>query len=71
MMTKQGLERFVGTYVSTKVSIPSDRRGERIPAFTSLFVREMVGDQHFNLHWPGGRRAANQIHYTKLFLVAQ
>jgi hypothetical protein len=73
MMTKQGLERFVGTYAGTRVQIPSDRRGEMIPAYTTLFVKEIVGDQHFNLGWPGvaGRagRAANQIHHTKLFLT--
>ena len=61
-----GLERFVGHYVSTKERLPSDRRGETIPMGTSLFVLEMVGDQHFNLSWPGGRRAANQVHYSKL-----
>ena len=73
MMTKQDLERYVGTHVDTKVQIWSDRRGERIPAHTTLFVKEVVGEQHFNLTWPGlgGKRAANQIHYTKLFLTAR
>lgn len=61
-----GLERFVGKYVRTKAPIPSDRRGEIIPTGTSLLVLGMVGKQHFNLAWPGGRRAANQIHYSKL-----
>jgi hypothetical protein len=72
-MTKQELGKYVGTYVVTRERIPSDRRGEMIPALTDLFVRGMVGDQHFNLHWPGlgGKRAANQIHYTKLFLTAR
>ena len=73
-MTKQGLKRFVGTHVGTKVPVPSEwPGGEMIPAYTTLFVREMVGDQHFNLTWPGlgGKRAANQIHHTKLFLVAR
>lgn len=61
-----GLERFVGEYVTTKQSIPSDRRGETIPPGTDLLALEMVGEQHFNLVWPGGRRAANQVHYAKL-----
>ena len=62
------LKRYVGTYVTTRVDIPSDRRGETIPANTTLFVSEVVGTQHFHLTWPGGRRAANQVHYTKLYL---
>ncbi len=62
----EGLERYVGRYVTTKVSIPSDRRGETIPAGVSLLVLEMVGKEHFNLVYPGGGRAANQIHYKKL-----
>ena len=71
-MTKQELEKYVFTYTVTKVPVPSDRRGEMIPAYTDLFVRGMVGDQHFNLHWCGlgGRRAASQVHYSKLFLTA-
>lgn len=60
------LESYVGEYVTTKEQISSDKRGESIPPGTSLLVLEMVGDQHFNLVWPGGRRAANQIHYSKL-----
>ena len=73
MITKQRLKRYVGTHVGTKVQIPSDRRGEMIPACTTLFVKEIVGDQHFNLTWPGlgGKRAATQIHYTKLFLTGR
>ncbi|KKN29876.1 hypothetical protein LCGC14_0839540 [marine sediment metagenome] len=63
-----GLERFVGKYVVTKEPLPSDRRGETIPWNTTLFVLEMVGDEHFNLCWPGGLRAANQVHYSKLML---
>lgn len=62
-----GLERYVGESVTTKVPIPSDRRGETIPAGTSnLLVLEMVGEEHFNLVWPGGKRAANQVHVSKL-----
>lgn len=62
-----GFERFVGTHVVTKVEILSDRRGVWIPAGTTLFVHEMVGDQHFNLNWVGtNRRAASQVHYSKL-----
>ncbi len=65
----KGLERYVGSYVTTKVAIPSDRRGERIPAGTSnLLIESLNGTQHFNLVYPGGRRAANQVHYSKLFL---
>lgn len=60
------LERYVGTSVITKVAIPSDRRGETIPAGTHLLVSEMVGTQHFNLEWFNGKRAANQVHYKKL-----
>jgi hypothetical protein len=61
-----GLERFVGKLVKTKESIPSDRRGAMISAGVTLFVQEMVGNQHFNLAWLNGKRAANQIHYSKL-----
>jgi len=61
-----GLQRFVGQRVTTKVRIPSDRRGEWIPQGTDLVVLEMVGDQHFNLVWSDGKRAANQVHYKKL-----
>ena len=65
-MTKE-LERYVGTYVTTKVAIPSDRRGGgSIPAGTDLFVLEIVGTEHFNLVWSTGGRAASQVHYTKL-----
>lgn len=64
-----GLERYVGKYVTTKVAIPSDRRGETIPTgTTNLFVLEMVSEEHFNLTWPGGRRAANQVHFSKLMI---
>ena len=64
-----GVERYVGTYVTTKEPLPSDHRGRVIPAGTTLFVQEMVGEQHFNLSWPAStRRAANQVHYKKLFL---
>ncbi len=61
-----GLERFVGEWVVTKVPIPSDRRGETIPAGTRLRVLVLVGTQHFHLAWPEGNRAANQVHYDKL-----
>ena len=64
-----GLERYVGKYVTTKIDIPSDRRGEKIPAGTSLLILEMVGTQHFNLVWPGGRRAASQVHYSELMVA--
>ena len=60
------LKRFVWEYVTTKEPIPSDKRGRTIPAGTTLLVTEMVGDQHFNLAWSGGRRAASQVHYSKL-----
>ena len=65
-LSKEGLERYVGTYVTTKVPIPADRRGFEITAGTCLFVRKIVGAQHFHLDWPTGRRAANQVHYSKL-----
>ncbi len=65
-MSKKDLEEFVGKCVITKISIPSDKRGIDIPPHTNLIVLEMVGDQHFNLVWPNGRRAANQVHYSKL-----
>ena len=70
---KQELEKYVFTHMVTKEQIPSDRRGETIPAGTTLFVKEIVGEQHFNLTWAGlgGKRAANQIHYTKLFLTGE
>ena len=61
-----GLERFVGKTVITKEPIPSERHGETIPGGTTLLVEGMVGDQYFNLVWPGGYRAANQVHYSKL-----
>ena len=60
------LQEYVGTYVVTKEELPSDRRGERIFAGTRLFVLEMAGDSHFNLNWPAGNRAANQVHFSKL-----
>lgn len=60
------LKRFVGKRVTTKVLLPADERGRTIPAGTDLLVLELVGDQHVNLVWPDGRRAANQVHYTKL-----
>jgi hypothetical protein len=65
---RKGFARFVGMHVVTKRNLPSDRRGEIIPAGTTLFVREMCGDEHFHLHWPGpgGQRAANQVHYKDL-----
>jgi|GEM_PF-5635608 len=69
-MTKQELEKYVGTYAVTKMRIQSDR-GETIEAYTDLFVREAVGDQHLKLHWCGlgGELAASRVHYTKLFLT--
>jgi hypothetical protein len=60
------LEKYVGTYVITKEPIPSDRRGESIPEGTTLLVRRMIGDQHFDLEWLDGKLAANQVHFTKL-----
>ena len=61
-------ERFVGNFVVTKVELPSDKRGIKIPAHTTLFISELVGTEHFNLNWPGtNKRAANQVHYTKLY----
>lgn len=63
-----GLERFIGGFLVTKVAIPSDRRGETIPANTTLFVRGLVGEQHFHLVWPGtGETAASQMHYSKFY----
>lgn len=64
-------ERYIGKYVVTKVELPSDRRGEKIPAGTTLVVLEAVGEQHVNLDWPGGRRAANQVHYSKLMTAEE
>lgn len=63
-----GLNRYVGKNVVTKVEVPSDRRGVTLPAGTPLLVLELVGTQHFNLIFPGGRRAANQVHFSKLYL---
>ncbi len=63
-----GLERFVGGFLVTKVDIPSDHRGKTIPANTTLFVRKLVGEQYFHLDWPGtGKIAASQVHYTKFY----
>ena len=60
------LERYVGTFVILKVDVPADKRGEVIPSGTRLVVTKLVGEQHFDLEFPGGRRAASQVHFSKL-----
>ncbi len=60
------LERYVGTWVTNKVPIPSDQRGVMIPTGTRLYVAKLIGTQHFHLSWLGGKRAASQIHYKQL-----
>jgi hypothetical protein len=60
------LESYVGRRVILKESVPADRRGRTIPPGAMLVVSQLVGTQHFNLNWPDGKRAANQVHYTNL-----
>ena len=60
------LERYIGTKVILKEDVPSDKRGMFIGAGTTLLVLSMAGTQHFNLGWDVSRRAASQVHYSKL-----
>lgn len=65
-----GLEQYIGTFVITKEPLPNNHRGQgMIPIDTVLLIQEMVGNQHFNLVWTNGKRAANQIHYKKVYSI--
>jgi len=57
---------YIGATVITKVAIPSDKRGEVIPPGTRLVVLEECGEMYFNLVWSEGKRAASQVHHSKL-----
>ena len=65
-MSQHPLKHHVGIAVITKEDIPSDRRGMTIPAGTSLIVESIVGTQHCHLNFGDGKRAANQVHFSKL-----
>ncbi len=62
------LNRYVGEYVCLKVRVPADKRGTWLEAGTNNLLVIAVHDQHMDLVFPGGRRAASQVHYKKLFL---
>lgn len=59
---------YVGEYVTTKVNIPSDERGREIKAGTSNLLVLRAYGSFVDLVWPGGKRAASQIHIDKLIV---
>lgn len=71
MAIPDNLEAWVGRPVITEVPIPADHRGRQIAAGVILLAEKRVGPQHFHLAFTDGRRAANQIHYSKLRLAAK
>jgi hypothetical protein len=65
-MNENPMKRYIGTTVITKEPIPSDRRGLDIPAGTPLIVSGLVGTKHCTLEFGDGKRAANQVPFSKL-----
>jgi hypothetical protein len=65
--TLKRIEPVVGLRVICKEDLFSDHRGRVIPAGTdNLIISEIFG-QHVHLQWPDGKRAANNVHISKLY----
>ena len=62
---KMTLINYLGTTVTLKEDVPGNKRGTWVKKNTKLVPVTLHG-YYFDLEWPGGGRAANQVHFSKL-----